>query len=143
MPDDSEKFANAKVGRYWRLREHFQRGEVSGLTDDMLAELTAVTWLVDPRNRIAIEGKADVKAALGHSPDLDEAMMIAIGEGAPIPCEYREAPPPVKRAWAMAIEPSLPALPSAIPPIHGVSPVCLAELEDQPFFAEAEKAGAT
>jgi hypothetical protein len=94
-PDDPEKFANAKAERYWRLRERFQAGEVSGLTDDMLGELAAITWLVDPRGRIAIEGKVDVKAALGHSPDLAEALMIAIGEGAPVPYEYRAAPPPV------------------------------------------------
>jgi phage terminase large subunit len=93
-PDDPEKFTNLKAQRYWRLREQFQAGEVSGLTDDMLAELAAITWLVDSHGRIAIEGKADVKAALGHSPDLAEALMIALGEGAPVPFEYRAAPAP-------------------------------------------------
>lgn len=91
-PNDPERFTNLKAERYWRLRERFQAGEVSGLTDGMLAELAAITWLIDPHGRIAIEGKVDVKAAIGHSPDLAEALMIALGEGAPQPFEYRAAP---------------------------------------------------
>jgi hypothetical protein len=55
------------------------RGEVSGLSDAMLAELAAITWLIDAHGRIAIEGKADVRAALGHSPDLAESLMLCLG----------------------------------------------------------------
>jgi hypothetical protein len=58
----------------------------------MLAELTAITWLVDVHGRIAIEGKAEVKAALGHSPDLAEALMLALGEGPPQAYAYTPAP---------------------------------------------------
>jgi len=68
-------------------------GEVSGLTEEMLAELPAITWLIDPHGRIAIEGKGDVKAAQGHSPDLAEALMLALDEGAPVPYSYTVAPP--------------------------------------------------
>jgi phage terminase large subunit len=79
--EDREPFVNLKAERFWHLRERFQRGEVSGLTDEMLAELATITWLIDPHGRTVIEGKAEVKSALGHSPDLAEALMIAIGEG--------------------------------------------------------------
>lgn len=58
------------------------------MSDEMLAELAAITWLIDAQGRIIIEGKSDVKAALGHSPDLAEALMIAIGEGVPVPFAY-------------------------------------------------------
>ena len=91
-PSDSEKFANLKAERFWRLRERIQSGEVTGLTDEMLAELAAITWLIDAAGRIAIEGKADVKSVLGHSPDLAESLMLALGEPSPIPFEYRAAP---------------------------------------------------
>jgi phage terminase large subunit len=89
---DKERFANSKAERYWCLRERFQRGEVSGLTDEMLSELAAITWLIDTRGAIAIEGKVEVKAALGHSPDLAEALMIAIGSPSLEPMSWTAAP---------------------------------------------------
>lgn len=89
---DRERYANAKAERFWNLRDRFIAGDVSGLSDEMLAELAAITWLLDTHGRIAIEGKADVKAALGHSPDLAESLMLALGEGAPQPFEYTAAP---------------------------------------------------
>ncbi len=52
----------------WFLRERFQKGQVSGLSDEMLADLAAITYTVDPHGRIAMDGKADVKSALGRSP---------------------------------------------------------------------------
>lgn len=79
-PDDKERFANLKAQRFWFLRERFQKGQVSGLSDEMLAELAAITYTVDPHGRIAMDGKADVKSALGRSPDLAEALMIALGD---------------------------------------------------------------
>ena len=36
--------------------------------------------MIDPHGRTAIEDKASVKSALGKSPDLAEALMLAIGE---------------------------------------------------------------
>ena len=90
---DRERYSNAKAERYWRLRERFIAGEVSGLTDDMLAELASITWLIDPHGRICIEGKVDVKAALGHSPDLAEALMLTLGENAPVPFINIPVPP--------------------------------------------------
>jgi hypothetical protein len=90
---DRERYSNAKAERFWNLRSRFLAGEVSGLIDEMLAELAAITWLIGTRGEIAIEGKSDVKAALGHSPDLAEALMLALGEGAPVPFSYTVAPP--------------------------------------------------
>jgi phage terminase large subunit len=87
-PANKERYANLKAERFWHLRERFQRGEVSGLTDETLAELAAITFVVDSAGRIGIEGKADVKSILGHSPDLAEALMLAIGEPAPVKFEW-------------------------------------------------------
>jgi hypothetical protein len=60
----------------------------------MLAELAAVTYTVDPHGRIAIDGKADVKSAIGRSPDLAEALMIALGERQHEPWTYTPVPRP-------------------------------------------------
>ena len=46
----------------------------------MLAELAPIEYVVDTRGRIAIESKASVTSALGRSPDLAEALMIALGD---------------------------------------------------------------
>jgi hypothetical protein len=91
-PNDKECFTNLKAERYWHLRERFQRGEVSGLTNDMLVELAAITWLIDPHGRTVIEGKSEVKSLLGHSPDLAEALMLAIGEPDYQPFTYQRIP---------------------------------------------------
>jgi len=61
------------------LRERFQRGEVSGLSDELLAELASVSYLIDPRGRMTIEDKSSVKATLGRSPDLAESFDVSVG----------------------------------------------------------------
>jgi phage terminase large subunit len=79
-PDDRERFANLKAQRYWMLRDRFAKGQISGLSDDMLAELAAISYLVNSRGAIEIEDKASVRSTLGRSPDLAEALMIALGD---------------------------------------------------------------
>jgi hypothetical protein len=93
-PDEREKerFRNLKAQRYWFLRERFQRGEISGLSDEMLAELASINYLINPKGQVEIEDKASVKSILGKSPDLAEALMLAIGEHAPEPFDYRPVP---------------------------------------------------
>lgn len=77
---ERERFSNLKAERYWNLRERFQRGEISGLSDEALSELVSISYLIDARGKTAIEDKASVRSALGRSPDLAEALMLALGE---------------------------------------------------------------
>jgi hypothetical protein len=78
---EPERFSNAKAERFWRMRERFERGDISGRNDDMLAELAALNYIIDSRGRTAIEDKTSARSALGRSPDLAEALMLgAIGE---------------------------------------------------------------
>jgi hypothetical protein len=86
---EPERFRNLKAERYWHLRQRFQAGEVSGLSDEMLAELASISYLIDPHGRTVIEDKASVKATLGRSPDLAEALMLALGELPPKPWVYQ------------------------------------------------------
>jgi hypothetical protein len=85
---DKERFTNLKAERYWYLRERFQKGEISGLNDDMLGELAAINFLVDPHGRTACEDKTSVKSILGRSPDLAEALMLCLGEAVHEPFRY-------------------------------------------------------
>jgi len=89
---EPERFRNLKAQRFWHLRERFQRGEVAGLSDEILAELASISYLINARGQTEIEDKASVKAALGHSPDLAEALMLALGELPPEPFAYIPAP---------------------------------------------------
>jgi hypothetical protein len=77
---EPERFTNLKAERYWHLRERLLKGTIWGLSDEMLAELASINYLIDPRGKTAIEDKASVKSALGRSPDLAEALMLALGE---------------------------------------------------------------
>jgi hypothetical protein len=74
------------------LRGRFERGEISGLSDKALGEPASIGYVIDPRGRTAIEDKASVKSALGHSPDLAEALTLALGEPAYEPCRYTGLP---------------------------------------------------
>ena len=84
-PHDRERYVNLKAEAFWLLRMHFERDEVAGLSDEMLAELSAVQWLVDPRGKTAIESKESVRSTLGHSPDLGEALMLVLGQHFEVP----------------------------------------------------------
>jgi hypothetical protein len=77
---EAERFQNTKAERYWHLRGRFQQGEVSGLSADGLAELAVIDYLVAPNGKTQIVDKETVKAALGRSPDVAEALMLALGE---------------------------------------------------------------
>lgn len=86
--DDPDRFANLKAQRFWFLRERFLRCEVSGLDDATLAELASIEWTIDPHARTVIESKDSVKAAIGHSPDRAESIMLALGDAPPQPYAY-------------------------------------------------------
>jgi phage terminase large subunit len=76
---DKERFANVKAERFWSLRDSFVKGEVSGLTDEMLAELVVINYGIDGSGRTIIEAKSAARSELGRSPDLADAVMLALG----------------------------------------------------------------
>jgi hypothetical protein len=89
---EKERFSNLKAERYWHLRERFLKGEVSGLDVEMLSELAAIAYVIEPRGKTAIEDKASVKNTLGKSPDLPGALMLALGEPLYEPFRYQPLP---------------------------------------------------
>jgi phage terminase large subunit len=76
--DENERFKNLKAQLYWQLRERFKAGEISGLGDEALAELAAIRYSIDPRGKIEIEGKDELRKRIGRSPDYAESLMLAI-----------------------------------------------------------------
>jgi N-acetylmuramoyl-L-alanine amidase len=74
-------FVNQRAQWWWQLREllHPDSGEQLMLPDtpELLADLTAPRWQLRLHG-IAIEGKDQIKQRLGKSPDLGDAIVMAL-----------------------------------------------------------------
>jgi hypothetical protein len=96
---DKERFTNLKAERYWNLRDRVLKNEISGLSDEDLAELAAISYVIDTRGKTGIEDKASVKSALGRSPDHAEALILALGEPSYAPFRYSGLPKYERNPW--------------------------------------------
>ena len=75
---DQERFLNARAESYWHLRQKLEAGEIALPRDEMLFnELVATKWRPTSDGRVQIEGKDDLKARLGRSPDRADAVAMA------------------------------------------------------------------
>jgi phage terminase large subunit len=79
--NDPEQFANLKAELYWALRELFEVGNISGLTDERtIAQLVGIRYSHNCHGRIVIESKEDARKRGAKSPDRAEAVMLAFAE---------------------------------------------------------------
>lgn len=79
----ADTFSNLRAELAWRLRERFERSDISIPDDTGLAsELAALRYTYDAKGRIALESKDAAKARLGRSPDLADAVMLAFAQDA-------------------------------------------------------------
>ena len=64
-PYDKERFVNARAEAYWNFRELFENGEIDidELDDVLAAQLGSLKWAIDPRGRIKIESKDEMRSA--------------------------------------------------------------------------------
>jgi phage terminase large subunit len=80
-PRDPDRFVNRKAEVYWAFREWLAEGRVAGLTDAVTyAQAAEVQYRHDPRGRVVIEGKDDVRRRTGRSPDRLEALVLAFAD---------------------------------------------------------------
>jgi hypothetical protein len=81
-----EKFTNQKGLYYWSLRERARDGRLGGIDDAKeQAQLTTLKYDHDPRGRVVIESKEDMRTKRGlPSPDRAEADMLAFAPPVPI-----------------------------------------------------------
>lgn len=78
LDTDRAKFSNNKALAYWRLRQRFQAGEISGLVDGKLREQLGALRYDEAGGRVRIESKDKMKARVqAGSPDRAEAVMLA------------------------------------------------------------------
>lgn len=74
---DAGRFYNRRSEMWFSLREWIREGGAlpDGLPE-LVTELTAPTYGYDLRGRISLEKKEDIKARLGKSPDLADALAL-------------------------------------------------------------------
>ena len=72
-------FANLRAKGYWRLRELFATRSISIPTDSrLMGELAALRYSYDSQGRIIMESKEAMRQRGQASPDLADALMLAI-----------------------------------------------------------------
>jgi phage terminase large subunit len=79
--NDPEKYANLKAELYWGLRERLEDGDMGGLDDDQIAQLSTIRYDHNARGQIIIESKDDMVARGVPSPDEAEAVMLSYSNG--------------------------------------------------------------
>src|SRR3990167_5808156 len=79
---ERERYANVKARNYWLLRERFAEGRVAGVSDDVtLHQLGELRWS-EPKGRVQIERKDEMRNRGLRSPDRAEALMLAYAPAA-------------------------------------------------------------
>jgi phage terminase large subunit len=85
----SSRFRNLKAELYWALRERFQEGQISGLTDELAtAQLASIRYEINPRGLVEIESKDEMRKRGVKSPDRAEALMLAFADCSPSMLTY-------------------------------------------------------
>lgn len=72
---DSEHFYNRRAEMWWNMAEWVKRGGSLPPLPELVKELTAPTYVVQ-NGKIRLEEKAQIKARLGVSPDLGDALAL-------------------------------------------------------------------
>jgi len=68
------RFANLKAEYFWGLRERFELGEITNLTDDYtISQLGTIQWKATPQGKIAIESKEEMRSRGIKSSDRADA----------------------------------------------------------------------
>ena len=76
------EFLNLRAEMWWRMREALdpQSEHPLALPDDpkLRSELSSAKFERTPNDKLKVELKSEIKARLGRSPDIAEALMMAI-----------------------------------------------------------------
>jgi hypothetical protein len=75
----NKKFVNRRAATAWALREAFAGGRVAIPPDpELVAEVLAVQYVHRPDGKIILEAKDELRSRLGRSPDLFDALAMAL-----------------------------------------------------------------
>ncbi len=77
--DDDKKFVNRRASAAWALRDAFTAGRVAIPPDaELVAEILAHNYVHRGDGKIILEEKAALRSRLGRSPDLFDALVMAL-----------------------------------------------------------------
>ena len=70
---------NRRSEAYWHLRERLEEGELAiPRNEELREELTSIRWTANSSGKVKLEPKDDLKARIGRSPDLADALVISL-----------------------------------------------------------------
>lgn len=77
-PLNKEKYKDLRAEIYWTMHEHFEKGSIAGVTDElMLSQLAGIQYSHDTRGRIEVESKDKMRERGMKSPDRAEGLILA------------------------------------------------------------------
>jgi phage terminase large subunit len=87
-----ERFHNQRAESYWHLRELLEGNKIAlPRNAQLFDELCATQWKVNSTGKVILESKDELKARLGRSPDLADAVSMCF-KGFGIPSNFTTAP---------------------------------------------------
>lgn len=79
-PRNPERFANARCEMYFDLCDAI-RGGLFVDSPEIRRDLCSTHFFVNARNRLQLQPKDEIKAVVGHSPDLTDALALTFRDG--------------------------------------------------------------
>ena len=76
IPDKGTAFANKRTECWWRMKEWLREGGCLPADERTMTELCAPEYGYTPAGAVQLERKEDVKARLGASPDIADALAL-------------------------------------------------------------------
>lgn len=81
--ENPKRYKNKRAESYFILRERLRAGKIALPRNEALfQELLATTWFLNTQGQIQIEAKDEIKAGLGRSPDLADAVTMGVHHNA-------------------------------------------------------------
>lgn len=81
LSKEREQFLNSRARDWWHLRRLLEQERIAlPRHEELFEELRAVEWKHHSTGKIAIEPKEDLRARLGRSPDVADAVVMAFAD---------------------------------------------------------------
>jgi len=78
--NEPKNFMNRRHEAHWKMREMFEKGNISISKDpEQREELASIKMVDHKKGFIAVEPKKDLKERLGRSPDKGDTIMMMCG----------------------------------------------------------------
>lgn len=80
---DNERFHNRRAEMWWRMAEWLKNGGTLPDMEALAGDLSSARYFYDATGKFRLESKDDIKAKLGRSPDLGDALALTFAVNLP------------------------------------------------------------